>query len=170
MSSAGPVGRLLGVLAAASPPGARILELGTGAGVGLAWIVHGLGVRSDASVLSVDVDDSLLAATRSGGWPAWVELRCADGTDVVREHGPFDLIFADAVGGKLDGLDATITSLAPRGVLLVDDMDPALHTTDGLGVPLRAVRDALMSHGDLVVAEIAYSTHMILAVKREATR
>ena len=36
------VGRLLGVLAAGVPPHGAILELGTGAGVGLAWIVAGL--------------------------------------------------------------------------------------------------------------------------------
>ena len=33
------VGRLLATLAAGVRPGGRILELGTGAGVGLAWIV-----------------------------------------------------------------------------------------------------------------------------------
>jgi demethylmenaquinone methyltransferase/2-methoxy-6-polyprenyl-1,4-benzoquinol methylase len=131
MSSDRSVGELLAVLAAASPPGARILELGTGVGVGLAWIVHGLGARDDASVLSVDTGDALLADTRAATWPGWVEFLCADGAQVVQDHGPFELIFADAVGGKIHGLDATIASLAPRGVLVVDDMDPDLHITDG---------------------------------------
>jgi len=37
------VGRLLAVLAASVPEHGRILELGTGAGVGTAWLVSGLG-------------------------------------------------------------------------------------------------------------------------------
>ena len=43
------VGRLLAVLAAAVPVYGRILEMGTGVGVGTAWIVYGLG--SDAEEL-----------------------------------------------------------------------------------------------------------------------
>lgn len=41
MSCDPPAGALLRVLAAAVPPSGRILELGTGAGVGLSWIVDG---------------------------------------------------------------------------------------------------------------------------------
>jgi predicted O-methyltransferase YrrM len=37
------VGRLLAVLAAGVPGGGRILEIGTGAGVGTAWMVEGIG-------------------------------------------------------------------------------------------------------------------------------
>src|SRR6185436_2966715 len=40
------VGRTLAVLAAAMPPNGKILESGTAAGVGTAWIVSGLGSRS----------------------------------------------------------------------------------------------------------------------------
>jgi demethylmenaquinone methyltransferase/2-methoxy-6-polyprenyl-1,4-benzoquinol methylase len=165
MSSDRLVGELLAVLAAASPQGARILELGTGAGVGLAWLVHGLGARSDASVVSVDTDKALVAATQAATWPAWVEFRCADGAQLVHEEGLFDLIFADAVGGKIDGLDATIASLAPRGVLVVDDMDPRLHTTDGLRALLQVVRETLTSHSGLVATELDYSSGVIIAVK-----
>jgi demethylmenaquinone methyltransferase/2-methoxy-6-polyprenyl-1,4-benzoquinol methylase len=166
MSSDPPVGELLAVLAAAAPPGARILELGTGTGVSLGWIVHGLGRRDDATVLSVDTDETLLDSTRSAPWPSWVEFVCSDGSQVVHDGGPFDLIFADAPGGKIDSLEATITALAPRGVLLVDDMNPDLHATDGLMIPLQRVRDTLVSHHELVATEMPYSTHVILAVKR----
>lgn len=167
MSSDRSVGELLAVLAAGTQPGSHILELGTGTGVALGWIVHGLGARNDARVLSVDTDPVLLAATNDDAWPPWVELLCADGLDVVRERGPFDLIFADAPGGKIEGLDATIESLAPRGVLLVDDMNPALHERDGLLDALGSVRDALVDDRRLIAVEIPVSTHVILAVKRE---
>ena len=50
------VGQLLAVLSAAVPPGGRVLELGTGVGAGLAWIVSGLGDRDDVEVVSVELD------------------------------------------------------------------------------------------------------------------
>ena len=52
LSSEPEVGRLLASLAAGVPEQGRILELGTGAGVGLAWLVHGLDRRSDVTVLT----------------------------------------------------------------------------------------------------------------------
>jgi len=50
------VGRLLAVLAAHLRGGARVLELGTGTGVGTAWIVSGLLPRTDVTVLTVEHD------------------------------------------------------------------------------------------------------------------
>ena len=52
MSCDTAVGRLLAVAAARLPEGARVLELGTGAGVGTAWIVSGLLPRTDVTVTS----------------------------------------------------------------------------------------------------------------------
>jgi demethylmenaquinone methyltransferase/2-methoxy-6-polyprenyl-1,4-benzoquinol methylase len=166
-SSASNVGALLAVLAAATPDRARILELGTGTGVGLAWIVHGLQDRTDASVLTVDTDPHLLAITQQAAWPDYVQFLLQDGAQVVQEEGPFDLIFADAIGGKIDRLDATIAALATRGILVVDDMDPTLHQDDGLLEPLESVARQLLSHPALTSATLPFSTHVILAVRTE---
>ena len=92
---------------------------------GLAWIVYGLGERDDASVFTVDTNEELLATVATAGWPSYVEFVHDDGVNAVREFAPFDLVFADAAGGKLDGLDVTIDALTPGGVLIVDDMDLA---------------------------------------------
>ena len=54
MSCDPAVGRLLAVLAAQLPGQARVLELGTGVGVGTAWIVSGLLPRTDVMVLTVE--------------------------------------------------------------------------------------------------------------------
>ena len=61
------VGALMAALAAGVPRGGRILELGTGVGVGLAWIVAGLEGRSDVEVHSVEVDPrtAAVAATEA---------------------------------------------------------------------------------------------------------
>lgn len=159
------VGELLATLAAAVPPGGRIVELGTGCGVGLAWLVEGLGARTDVEVVSVDVDESLIAATRSADWPAFVRFVADDGASAIAELAPAHLVFADAYGGKIDGLDATIAALAPGGVLMVDDMDPALHVDDGLGDAIAAVRTQLMSSPVLRSVELAHGSGVILAVR-----
>jgi len=166
LSSEPGVGALLSVLAAASPRGARICELGTGAGVGLAWIVHGLGDREDPRVFTVDTDQELLATVAVAGWPDSVEFVCEDGAAAVRELAPLDLVFADAPGGKIEGLDRTIAALAPGGVLVVDDMDPSLHGDDGYLEPIAAVRERLLSDPALVAAEIDFASGVIVATKR----
>jgi predicted O-methyltransferase YrrM len=166
LSSEPGVGALLASLAAAAPATARIVELGTGAGVGLAWIVYGLGERDDASVYTVDTNEELLATVAAAGWPGYVQFVHDDGAHAVREFAPFDLVFADAVGGKLEGLEGTIDALAPGGVLIVDDMDPALHTDDGLLEQLGAVRDQILGDPSLVAAELDFASGVIVATKR----
>jgi len=160
------VGELLAALAAAVPEGGRILELGTGAGVGLAWILAGLGERSDAEVVTVDVDASLQEATRSAGWPAFVKFVLEDGAEVVKHAGPFDLVFADAPGGKLTGLEDSIAALSSHGVLFVDDMDLTLHRDAELRELLADVRRTLVGHPALVTVELAHGSGVILSVRR----
>lgn len=50
------VGRLLAVLAARLPAGARVLELGTGTGVGTAWIASALLPQAGVTVITVEKD------------------------------------------------------------------------------------------------------------------
>jgi predicted O-methyltransferase YrrM len=166
LSSEPGVGALLATLAAAAPWNARICELGTGAGVGLAWIVYGLGGRDDVSVYTVDTNQEMLATVATAGWPDYVEFVCDDGAHAVVEFAPLDLVFADAQGGKLDGLDRTIAALAPGGVLVVDDMDLSHHADDGLSEAIAAVREHLVGDPALVAAELDFASGVIVATKR----
>jgi predicted O-methyltransferase YrrM len=160
------VGALLAVLAATVPADGRILELGTGAGVGLAWLVHGLGQRRDVEVVSVDIDPTIQHAARQLGWPLPVRFELGDGAELVGALGSFHLIFADAPGGKLVALGRTVAALAPGGTLVVDDMDLARHLDPGLRRSLGEVRHRLLSDTELVCAELAFSSGVILAAKR----
>src|ERR1700733_5825457 len=71
------VGGLLAVLAAHLPAGSRVLELGTGAGVGTAWIVSGLLPRTDVTVTTVERDARTALLAAQGDWPGFVDLRLA---------------------------------------------------------------------------------------------
>lgn len=159
-------GALLSVLAAAVPADGRVLELGTGAGVGLAWIVDGLGGRADVEVVSVELDPVVGAAVASIDRPEFVAVEVGNGLDFITEPAAWDLIFADAQGGKWEGLADTIRSLRPGGILLVDDMTPAEFVNDEHRDKTAEVRDRLLSSDDLVAVELAWSTGLILATRR----
>ena len=165
MSCDPEVGRLLAVLAAHLPQGARVLELGTGTGVGTAWIVSGLLPRTDVTVTSVEKDPATAAVAAAGDWPSFAELRCGDALAVLAEGGMFDLIFADSPGGKREGLDRSVAALRPHGLLIVDDMTPEPDWTDSLRATQDRVRRALLSAPELTSAELGVGSGVILSVR-----
>ena len=162
------VGRLLAALAAAVPGGGRVLEIGTGVGVGLAWLVHGLGARRDVEVVTVELDDEVQRMALSSPWPPWVRFESGDGAEVVGRLGQFDLIFPDAPGGKIFKLRRTVAALRRGGVLVVDDMDLARHEDERLRSALAVVRHRLLDNAELVCAELGFSSGVIVAVKRRS--
>ena len=95
------VGALLRVLAA-SKPGGDLLELGTGTGLGTAWLLAGM--TAGATLVSIDDDEVGGVATRAlGGDPRLTLLHMDAGAFLsLRASSPtsraFDLIFADANG------------------------------------------------------------------------
>ncbi|GAA2531014.1 O-methyltransferase [Winogradskya humida] len=159
-------GRLLATLSAAVRPGGRVLELGTGAGVGLAWIEYGLGGRSDVQVISVEFDEALAAAVRRSGLPPGFDVRVGDAEKLLAGLGTFDLIFADAPAGKWTGLHLTIAALAAAGVLLVDDMDPGRYTEPDHRDTVDRIRRTLTEHHGLVTTELSVGSGLIVAVAR----
>lgn len=110
---------------AATKPGCRALEIGTGAGVGTAWLLDGMDATS--TLLTIDPDEAVsgLARKHLAGDPRVTFLN-DDAGRVLRGSrlGPFDLIFADAGPGKYELVSETIALLAPGGIYVVDDMLP----------------------------------------------
>ena len=165
ISSEDCVGRLLAVLAAAVPAGGRVLEVGTGVGMGTAWIVTGLGDRRDVELVTVERDPSLVAAVRAWPWPAFVRLLQADVLDVLGRLGTFDLVFPDSRAGKYLGFDRTLEALRPGGILLVDDMKPV--PAAGEWHELAAeLRRTLLSHPELQAIAMDCCSGVILAARR----
>ncbi|MFD1151072.1 O-methyltransferase, partial [Saccharothrix hoggarensis] len=157
---------LLAALAAAVPRGGRVLELGTGAGVGVAWLVSGLGDRADATVTTVELDGDLAAEVAAGGLPDWAEVVAGDAEALLPDLGRFDLVFADAVAGKWTGLHLTLDALRPGGVLVVDDMDLSRYTEPEHRASVTAVRIALTTDPRLATVELPVGTGIVLATRR----
>ena len=160
------VGWLLAALAASVPPGGRILDLGTGVGVGLAWMDYGLGVRGDVAIVSVDIDEQIQASARALEWHVPVQFETGDAAELAGALGQFDMIFADAPGGKIFKLGRTIGAMARGGILVVDDMDLTRHEDADLRQALTLVRERLLSNNELACSELTFSSGVILAVKR----
>lgn len=166
MSCEPEVGALLAVLSAAVPASGRILELGTGAGVGTAWLVHGLAARTDVEVVTVDNDQATADLAAQAPRPPYVRPLVGDAVHITAREGTFDLIFADAQGGKWEGLDVTIAALRPGGHLLVDDMTPPHFADVHHEHKTAEARDKILGHPDLASVPIAWSTGLILSTRR----
>src|SRR5437016_1009202 len=95
MASDAQTGSLLQTLAA-SKPGARLLELGTGTGLSTAWILAGMDAAS--TLVTVDNDEAVQSlARRHLEEDARVTFRLMDGGAFLESlAGPqFDFLFAD---------------------------------------------------------------------------
>ena len=165
MCSEPDVGQLLAVLAASTPANGRIIELGTGCGVGLAWITHGLRSRVDVEVVSVEHDPDVAALASAAHWPTFVTITVGDAVSLLPGLGDFDLIFADSEGGKWEGLDLTLAALRPRGQLIVDDMTPPEWLSDNHRAKTTETRVRLMTDPRLLAVEIAWGSGLILCTR-----
>jgi predicted O-methyltransferase YrrM len=119
-------GALLRSLAAAHS-GGIIGEIGTGAGVGTAWLVSGM--RASTRLVSCDIDEALVRSARQlfRDNPS-VEILCGDWEEVLAPLGPFDLLFFDAnahaVLSSPGGWTRTIDCLKLGGQVVMDDLFP----------------------------------------------
>ncbi|MFD9124590.1 O-methyltransferase, partial [Kitasatospora sp. NPDC059571] len=158
-------GGLLAVLAAARP-GGRILELGTGAGEGAAWLLSGMD--ADARLVSVELDASVQALARAElAADARAEFVTADGGAWLEEYDgpPFDLVFADTWPGKFTHLERALELVAPGGTYLVDDLLPQPGWPAGHRGSVQALITALTSRPDLRTVRLAWSSGLLMAVR-----
>lgn len=168
MASDRQTGRLLATLAAAKP-GGRLLELGTGTGLGTAWLLHGMD--ASATLLTIDNDPAAQAVARGHlGEDGRVKIVTIDGAPFLREQlaqgARFDLIFADTWPGKYTHLAEALELLPPGGLYLVDDMQPQPNWPADHAPKAAALRARLMSEPALVCTELVWSTGLIIGVKR----
>lgn len=165
MASDGKAGSLLRTLVASKPQG-RFLELGTGIGASLCWMLDGMD--SESSIVSVDNNQDLISFSEQlfGDDPR-LELVREDGAEWINNyHGlEFDLIFADAWPGKYSCLEETLALIKPGGFYVIDDMLPQPNWPDGHAEKAEKLTDHLAARTDLILSMIEWSTGIIVATK-----
>lgn len=90
------IGTLLKTLIT-SKPKSNLLELGTGIGLSLSWMLDGMD--SESKLISIDNDPKLIEiANNYFGQDKRLEIICADGAEWIKNYvgEKFDLCFADA--------------------------------------------------------------------------
>lgn len=160
------IGTLLKSLIA-SKPASGILELGTGIGLSLAWMIEGLDQQS--KLTSVDNDPQLIdIALEFFGTDPRVNLVCADGTQWIKDYAgdKFDLIFADAWPGKYSELEETLDLVKVGGLYVIDDMTPQPNWPEGHGEKAKRLTAYLESREDFTMTKMNWSTGVILCTRR----
>jgi predicted O-methyltransferase YrrM len=159
-SSIPEVGRLLHVLAGQRGR-VRVGEIGTGTGVGAAWIVSALPPA--VPFVTVELDGGrAAAASRLFADDENAKVLHGDWHELMPPEAPFDLLFYDG-GGKqrpeLDG-EEVIGLLAPGGTLVLDDLTPGRLGPD-------PVRDFWLGHTQLAAIDLLTTpkTAAILAIR-----
>ncbi len=152
-------GRLLHLLAGMRGR-ERVGETGTGVGYGAAWIVSALDPSVPFYTAELD-ENRAAAATELFGDDGHVHVLAGDWHDVLGRHAPFDLLFHDGSKRRpdLDG-EETLRLLAPRGVIVLDDLTPGRPGPD-------PVRDFWLDHREVMGIELRVSPReaVIVAVR-----
>ncbi|MGB2760101.1 MAG: class I SAM-dependent methyltransferase [Maribacter stanieri] len=160
------VGSFLKTLIASKPNG-RFLEIGTGIGLSLSWMIEGMD--ADSKLISVDNDPALISIASSYfGENDRVELICQDGTEWIKEYSgaKFDLIFADAWPGKYSEIDEVLDLLKVGGFYIIDDMTKQPNWPDGHEDNVITLTAYLEKRNDLQLTKMNWSTGLIMAVKK----
>ena len=158
-SSIREVGLLLHVLAA-QRGGTRVGELGTGCGVGAAWIVSAL--PPTVPFVTVELDETRArAAADLFAEDENVTVLHGDWHELMPREAPFDLLFLDSgmQHPEVDGEDV-VGLLAPGAAIVMDDLTPGRPGPD-------AVREFWLEHPSLASIELLTTpkTAVILAIR-----
>jgi predicted O-methyltransferase YrrM len=112
------VGRFLAMLAAGCA-GGRIGEMGTGVGIGTAWMASAM--PADCTLVTAEIDQERAEAARELlAGDRRVEVVTGDSAAVLSGRGPFDLLFCDS-GGDYAGL---VGLVRVGGRIVMDDVTP----------------------------------------------
>jgi predicted O-methyltransferase YrrM len=118
------VGRFLGMLAAGCHGGA-IAELGTGAGIGAAWLASAM--PADCTLVTAELDPARAAAAAELlAGDARIRVLGGDAGTVLAPHAPFDLVFADCGVRDAAAFADLCGMLRPGGRIVMDDVTPVL--------------------------------------------
>jgi predicted O-methyltransferase YrrM len=156
---------------AASKPGGRLLELGTGTGIATSWLLSGMDATS--ILTSVDTDPRVQAVAREFlGHDPRLTLVIEDGATFLRRQlalSPavkFDLIFADAMPGKYESLDEALALVAPGGFYVIDDMLPQPNWPEGHAEKVPTLLYRLSANPQFNMAPLVWSSGVALLVRR----
>ncbi len=165
MASEPKTGALLAALAA-SKPGGRLLELGTGTGLGTAWLLSGMDAASHLDTIDTDPTVVAIARTHLGKDPR-VTFHVLDGADFISRspRDRYDVIYADAWPGKFTHLDEALALLRVGGIYFIDDLLPQANWPEGHAAKVPALIDAIERRSGFVTVKLSWASGLMIAVR-----
>lgn len=162
-------GALLRTLAA-SKPGGRLLELGTGTGVGAGWLLAGMD--ADAQLVSVERNPQNATIARKLHDDPRLEVVEADARDWLLGYTgrPFDLAFVDCRPGKFECRHLLLQHLAPGALYVGDDLMPQPTWPDDHPPRVSHFLGEIIQEPDLVVTLMRWSSGLVVAAYRGPAR
>ena len=139
-------GRLLHVLAGQRGR-TRVAEIGTGCGVGAAWILSALSPGAVFVTVELDAERATAAAELLAG-DEHARVIQGDWREVLPPEAPFDLLFAG--GGKTKAREEIVGLLAAGGTFVLDDLTPGHAGPD-------PVRELWLGHPRVAAVELQVS-------------
>ena len=149
-----------------SKPAGNILELGTGTGLGLSWIVEAMDEKS--SVISIDNNEQYIKIAKNFFTDdPRVKILYEDGDEWIGSyrHKKYGLIFADSWPGKFRLLDETLELLKTGGLYVIDDLLPQPNWMEGHQKKVENLIAELDARKDLSLIKMNWSTGILIATK-----
>ena len=165
MGSEQQTGAILRTLAA-SRIGGKILEIGTGTGIGTAWLLDGMD--QTACLTSIELDPQVQAVARQYlSHDSRVTFLQGNAEAYLTQTAPgtFDLIFADTFPGKFYLFEAAWALLKIGGLYVIDDLLPQSSWPADHAAKVPILIAQLESRHDLRLTKLAWASGLIIAVK-----
>lgn len=163
-STRNETGRLLASLAASKH--GTLGELGTGCGVGSAWLRSGM--TDGSHIVTAEREPELAKAVGElFAGEELIEVLEADWTALL-ERGPFALLFVDAKEAKLSGRDVVAEAVEPGGFVVLDDFTPSVGWPPMYGGRVDSLRQEWLTDPRFTTVEVMVTTDasVLLATRR----
>jgi len=158
-------GSLLRTLVSSKPNG-YFLEIGTGTGLSLTWMVD--GIDNSSKIISIENTQEFQSiANTYFDNNENVELICEDANIWIKENQDkrFDLIFADAWSGKYETLTETLNLVKVGGFYIIDDMLPQPNWPAGHDQNVENLIDNLETLNFINLTKMNWSTGLVIITK-----
>jgi len=152
---------------AATKPGGKFLELGTGTGLATTWILDGMDERS--TLISIDNDETLLNIAKENlAVDKRLKLICTDGGEWIKQNADkrFSFIFADTWPGKYLLLDEVLEMVEKGGIYIIDDMLPQANWPTGHAEKAAELITDLDSRDDIILTKMGWATGIVIITKK----
>ncbi len=157
-------GRLLATLACART--GTLAELGTGCGVGAAWLAS--GARDNTQVVTAELDPTLADRARTVfADDDRVAVHAGDWT-TLEQFAPFSLLFVDVREVKRQGLDLIADLVEPGGVVVLDDFTPCASWPPVYAGRVDSMREQWLTDDRFTAVEVMVTddASVVLAARR----